>query len=35
MILGWTVILVVIVLGTISYLIKDDEFDEWKNDKHK
>lgn len=35
MILGWIAIGSLVTLGVISVMIKDYEFDEWKNDKHK
>jgi hypothetical protein len=35
MTLGWTIVLALVVLGTISFMIKDEDFEDWdKNNDH-
>ena len=35
MTLGWTLLIAIVVLGTISVMIKDKEYDEWIKNKNK
>jgi nitrogen fixation-related uncharacterized protein len=35
MILGWSIVGGLFILGILCWSIKDKEYDEWKNDKHK